>query len=169
MRWSTMVPFGDGLPSANDVESWFVPMQSARLFHSQFRDCRQPDTSGVGGCPHSFDAPAGTGNHVNARYLLGGDAENAQAAWFAGDASQRCGPDCYRQPGQPGRAMKEQPPTPAACMTKVNECIDACLKNNTEVSGRCIELGGSPIGGLCTENVDACSCTQTAPECRRRN
>ena len=73
------------LPPQHDIESWFVPIQSARAFHREFRDCRLPDTSGVGGCPHSFDRPKGAGNFVNDRHVLDASGAGTQASWFVGD------------------------------------------------------------------------------------
>lgn len=73
------------LPPQHDTDSWFVPEQSAREFHREFRDCRQPDDNAVGGCPHPFDAPGGSGNHVNAQPILDASGCGTAATWFIGD------------------------------------------------------------------------------------
>ena len=170
------------LPPQHDIESWFVPESSARSFHKGFRDCAQPDTNGVGGCPHAFDAPTGKGNFVNDRHLLDADTmPGASAAFFVGDESSPCGAECYRQTDKPRDDTGQRSPAPrdrlvsthlssdadAECTAAVNQCIDACQSSNAAISRMCIELRGSPIGGVCTANVDRCSCSQTAPECKR--
>ncbi len=69
------------------IDGWWIPMEHARAFHAGFRNCAEPDVNNVGGCPHSFDAPKGPGNHVNDKYIL--DAENSKqnvrATAFIGD------------------------------------------------------------------------------------
>jgi hypothetical protein len=162
------------LPVHHDMDSWVVPAESARSFHRAFRDCSAPDPNRVGGCPHAFDAR--TGNHVNVQHLL--DIETtrgAAASWFVGDEPPPCGIDCYRQSGQrapvvSGRSLSR--PTSrdadADCTAAVNGCLRTCESSNVALSNQCIDLGGSPSGGMCTANVDKCSCTQTAPECKRR-
>jgi hypothetical protein len=162
----------------HDEESWFLPESSARSFHRDFHNCEQPDPNRVGGCPHTFDG--GSGNHVNAQFLLDATTmDGVPASVFVGDEPPTCGADCYRQTHKPrdetgqrspaprDRLVSTTRPTDADCTAAVNSCLNACESTNADVSRACINMGGSLVGGMCTANVDRCSCTQTAPDCRK--
>jgi hypothetical protein len=132
------------LPSSHDMSVWFVPVAQAKTFSAHFRDCATPDVDGVGGCPHAFDPD----NHVKARYLL--DAEttrgNPVSVFYGNESLAAAGEDC---------------------MGRVNACIKACLDANAALSKQCLDLGGMPTPGLCKQDVEACSCIQSAPNCKR--
>jgi hypothetical protein len=132
------------LPPSHDMDVWFVPVAQAETFFAHFRDCTAPDVNGVGGCPHAFDP----GNHVKARYLF--DAETSQGnliSVFFGDESLAA--------------------ADGDCMRRANACMRACQDANAALSKQCVDLGGVATPGLCEENVGACSCTQSAPDCKR--
>ena len=155
------------LSPQHGMDSWAVPESSARPFLNDFRNCEEPDTNRVGGCPHAFDG--GNGNHVNAQHLFDATTTRGVAAsFFVGDEPPACGADCYRQTGE-----QRSPSTPTArdaesgCMATVGACIQECGASNAVISKQCIDSGGSPSGGMCSTNVDRCSCTQTAPDCRK--
>ena len=161
------------LPSGHDMDSFVVPEESARSFLRGFRDCSQNDANRVGGCPHAFD-PA---NHVNVQYLLSADtSQHVPASIFIGDPTGGCGMSCYRNEGATnGRTLRDALPhmqgsnhSDADCDAAVGACIDACQADNAALSRQCIDMGGIVTPGICTANVERCSCTQTSPDCRRK-
>jgi hypothetical protein len=163
----------------HDMDSWAVPESSAGSFLRGFRDCGKPDTSRVGGCPHAFDQ--GNGNQVNAEYLLDANTmRGVSAALFIVDEPPPCGADCYRQTDKPRGETGQRSAAPrdrfvstpqstdadADCTAAINTCMQTCESGNAAMTRKCIELGGSSVGGSCSIKTEGCSCIQTSPVCK---
>jgi hypothetical protein len=155
------------------MDSYVLPEGSARSFLREFRDCAAPDTNHVGGCPHRFDQD----NQVNARFVLSATSTGTGMSWFVGDPSGGCGMSCY-QPMRDRLPSAEHRPalggsstrSDADCTARISACMDSCQSSNSAIAKQCIDAGGEPIPpGMCTVNEDACSCSQTAPGCRKRD
>ncbi len=156
------------LPPGHDMDSFVVPEESARSFLGSrvnglslrhFISLRLP----------SLDGPD------RREVVVFAEAEGG----FSGDECARTSCTGKCDPALSGRTCAESPPprTNATSLTgkadpdcdaAIGACMGACQASNQALSRRCIEAGGEPIGGMCEVNVQSCSCSQTAPDCRRK-